>query len=197
MLLTRAISLLAVFTAVAFADLIPVSPYIGKHKANCNSHSKITGALVDGKIYTFGGCYAIPYIVDPDDETEVPFRRYNDHRNVTESSNVYDIASDTWSFETNTPRPLYGSSTIAVNKDIYFYNINSKPKTSQLDLWKYSTDTKTWSELPQLPFLNHGGILNCHNNNRIIYWAITGRIPSISTNVSSQDEFFAMILTYH
>ncbi|KAL7311816.1 hypothetical protein PS15m_009532 [Mucor circinelloides] len=169
MLLTRAISLLAVFTAVAFADLIPVSPYIGKHKANCNSHSKITGALVDGKIYTFGGCYAIPYIVDPDDETEELFRRYNDHRNVTESSNVYDIALDTWSFETNTPRPLYGSSTIAVNKDIYFYNINSKPKTSQLDLWKYSTDTKTWSELPQLPFLSYGSILTCHNNNRMYF----------------------------
>lgn len=166
MLLTRAISLLSVFTAVALAELIPVSPYTGKHKANCQ-HSKITGALVDGKIYTFGGCYSIPYIVDPDEESEETFRSYEDHQNVTESSNVYDIASDTWSFETNTPRPLRGSSTVVVNNDIYFYNIDAKPRTTQLNMWKYSTDTKTWSELAQLPFLIHGSLLTCHSNNKM------------------------------
>ncbi|KAL9556673.1 hypothetical protein MBANPS3_001759 [Mucor bainieri] len=152
MLLTRAVSLLSLFVAVTSAELISVSPYIGKHKANCPSGSKLTGALVDGKIYTFGGCYALPYIVNPDDdESDEPFKRYKEHQNVTESSNVYDIASDTWSFETNTPRPLLGSSTIVVNKDIYFYNIGARPRTTDLNLWKYSTDTKTWSEPAQLP----------------------------------------------
>ncbi|KAK4512942.1 uncharacterized protein ATC70_003653 [Mucor velutinosus] len=168
MLLTRAISLLSIFTAVAFAELVPVSPYTGKHKANCQ-HSKLTGALVDGRIYTFGGCYAIPYIIDPDDESGEPFGRYNDHQNVTESSNVYDIASDTWSFETNTPRLLRGSSTVTINKDIYFYNIDSKPRTTQLNLWKYSTDTKTWSEPDQLPFLIHGSLLTCHSNDKMYF----------------------------
>ncbi|GAN04159.1 hypothetical protein MAM1_0056d03619 [Mucor ambiguus] len=169
MLLTHAVSLFSVFTAVAFAELIPVSPYIGKHKANCQSQSKITGALVGGKIYTFGGCYALPYIVDPDDESEGLLRRYDEHQNVTESSNVYDIASDTWSFETNTPRPLLGSSTTVINKDIYFYNIDAKPRTTDLNLWKYSTVTKTWSEPAQLPFLYHGNLLTCHSNDKMYF----------------------------
>lgn len=169
MLLSRAISLLSVFTAVVFAELVPVSPYIGKHKANCPQQSKITGTLVNGKIYTFGGCYALAYIVDPDDESDNTFRRYDEHQNVTESSHVYDIASDTWSFEKNTPRPLAYASTIVVNKDIYFYNIGAKPRTTELHLWKYSTDTKTWSEPAQLPFLYHGNLLTCHKNDKMYF----------------------------
>ncbi|KAL7326252.1 hypothetical protein PS15p_208616 [Mucor circinelloides] len=169
MLLTHAISILSVISTVAFAELVPVSPYIGQHKANCNSHSALTGALVGAKIYTFGGCYAIPYVVDPDDETEEPLKKNNDYENVTDSSHVYDTASDTWSFETNTPRPLRGSSTLVVNKDIYFYNINAEPRTNQLDLWKYNTDTKTWSELAQLPFIKLGDLLTCHSNDKMYF----------------------------
>ncbi|KAL9556620.1 hypothetical protein MBANPS3_001774 [Mucor bainieri] len=151
MLLTRAISLLSVISAVACAKLTPVSPYVGKHNANCYPHPKVTGALVAGKIYTFGGCYAVPYMVYPDDdEFDVPGFK-EDRYNVTKESNVYDIASDTWSFETNTPLPLRGSSTLVVNKDIYFYNIDAEPKTSPLNMWKYSTDTKAWTELAELP----------------------------------------------
>ncbi|KAG1121676.1 hypothetical protein G6F42_012197 [Rhizopus arrhizus] len=169
MLLTHAISILSVISTVVFAELVPVSPYIGQHKANCNSHSALTGALVGTKIYTFGGCYAIPYVVDPDDETEEPLKKNNDHENVTDSSHVYDTTSDTWSFETNTPRPLRGSSTLVVNKDIYFYNINAEPRTNQLDLWKYNTDTKTWSELAQLPFIKLGNLLTCHSNDKMYF----------------------------
>lgn len=170
MLLKRAIALLSVLTAVATADLVPVSPYIGKHKASCNSIKKLTGALVGSKIYTFGGCYAIPYIVYPDDDdNDEIFRNFDDHQNVTESSHVYDIATDQWSFETNTPRPLQGSSVSVVGQDIYFYNIHSKPSSSQLDIWKYSTDTKEWAQLPLLPFLKHGDLLTCHNNNRMYF----------------------------
>lgn len=168
MLLTRAIAILSVLTAVATADLVPVSPYIGKHKASCDYVRKLTGALVGSKIYTFGGCYAIPYIVNPDDDDEI-FRNFDDHQNVTESSHVYDITTDQWSFETNTPRPLRGSSVSVVGQDIYFYNIQSKPRSSQLDLWKYSTDTKEWAQLPLLPFLKHGNLLACHNNNRMYF----------------------------
>jgi hypothetical protein len=168
MLLTRAIALLSVITAVATADLVPVSPYIGKHKTSCNSFKKLTGALVGSKIYTFGGCYAIPYIVNPDDDDDI-FRNFDDHQNVTESSHVYDITTDQWSFETNTPRPLQGSSVSVVGQDIYFYNIHSKPRSSQLDLWKYSTNTKEWVQLPLLPFLKHGSLLTCHSNNRMYF----------------------------
>ncbi|GAN02757.1 hypothetical protein MAM1_0027d02204 [Mucor ambiguus] len=170
MLMIRAVSLLTtVISAVVCAELISVSPYIGKHKASCDSHRKITGALVTGKIYTFGGCYAIPYTVDPDDETEKPSRNEDGHYNVTESSHVYDIASDIWSFEANTPLPLRGSSTLVVNKDIYFYNINAEPRISQLNLWKYSTDTKTWTELAELPFIKRGVLLTCHSNGKMYF----------------------------
>ncbi|KAI8641235.1 hypothetical protein BD408DRAFT_433444 [Parasitella parasitica] len=169
MLLTRAIAFLSTFAAVVFAeDLIPVSAYIGKHKSSCNSVRKLTGTLVDGKIYTFGGCYAIPYIVDPDEEDSM-FQNMDDHQNVTESSYVYDTLTDEWYFETNTPRPMQGASITAIDKDIYLYNIQSKPRISQLNLWKYSTDTKTWTELPQLPFIKHGNLLTCHNNGKMYF----------------------------
>lgn len=169
MLLTRAISLLSAISVVAFAELVPVSPYIGKHKANCSPHREITGALVSGKIYTFGGCYAIPYTVDPDDEIENPLDDQQDHYNVTDSSNVYDIATDTWSFETNTPLPLRGSSTLVVNKDIYFYNINAEPRTSQLNMWKYNTDAKAWTELEELRFIKRGDLQTCHSNGKMYF----------------------------
>lgn len=170
MLISRTIFILSAISAVACVELVPVARYIGKHNANCNPHRKITGALVDGKIYTFGGCYAIPYTVYPDDdEIEKPSRNKEYHYNVTESSHVYDIASDAWSFETNTPLPLRGSSTLVVNKDIYFYNINAEPRTSQLNLWKYSTDTKAWTELAQLPFIKRGDLLTCHSNDKMYF----------------------------
>ncbi|CEP10191.1 hypothetical protein [Parasitella parasitica] len=169
MLLTRAIALLPILAAAIVADdLIPVSPYIGKHKSNCNSVRKLTGTLVDGKIYTFGGCYTIPYIVDPDEEGGM-FQNMEDHQNVTESSYAYSISTDEWSFETNTPRPLQGASITAIGKDIYLYNIQSKPRTSQLNLWKFETNTKSWTELPQLPFLKHGNLLTCHNNGKMYF----------------------------
>ena len=126
-----------------FGQLVPISEYIGKHSSKCMYANGITGNIVGTKIYTFGGCYPIPYIVDPNtDEDDIFFRRQN-HYNTSDLSYTYDIVNDKWEFETKAPYPIRSASTEVVNDAIYFYQMSLEPETPKhMEMWKYDTKTK-------------------------------------------------------
>lgn len=159
------ITLLALVVPV-FGQFVPISEYIGKHSSKCMYANGITGNIVGTKIYTFGGCYPIPYIVDPN-EDDVFFRR-NDHFNTTDLSYVYDIINDKWEFETKTPYPMRWASTEVVNDVIYFYQISLEPEMQKhMEMWKYDTQTKNWSHVNNIVFTWHGTLASCHHADKI------------------------------
>lgn len=80
------------FASLCLGKLVPVSNYIGQHRYKCDRLSTITGELVQDKIYTFGGCYPIPYVVDPSVEN-INFTNIN-RNNASETIQIYDIKKD-------------------------------------------------------------------------------------------------------
>ncbi|CAO3656093.1 unnamed protein product [Mucor hiemalis] len=143
--------LLTTAATVCLASFLPVSPYIGKHSQKCGYALKISGAQVNDKLYTFGGCYPIPYVIDPNTEDAGDmlfnignFMGTSSTVNVTDTIQVYDFSQDSWTDETSkTPIPW--------------------------PFWKFDTETKEWSQLPDLPFLWHGVLRSCAKGDNVYF----------------------------
>ena len=107
-------------------NFIELEKYPGKHDNNCIHNTPITGTIVKDKIYTFGGCYPIPYTIeinnDYDDIFSTRLKKQNSI-NITDEIYVYDIEQDKWNLEGYTPKPFIKAYTQVVNEKIYFFNI--------------------------------------------------------------------------
>ncbi|GAA5807273.1 hypothetical protein MFLAVUS_000630 [Mucor flavus] len=161
---------LSFFASLCLGELIPVSNYIGQHKQKCEPRLAITGELVQDKIYTFGGCYPIPYIVDP--SVENMYFMNAKHNNVSETIQIYDIKKDEWTHETEVklPFPWRSASTQVYQQDIYFYSVRSAERYQDSGkMWKYDTVLKEFSALEDLPFNWHGNLKTCANNGRMYF----------------------------
>lgn len=173
------ISLLLTAAATAcLASFLPVSPYIGKHSQKCGYALKISGAKVNDKLYTFGGCYPIPYVVDPasEDAGDMLFNIGNfmgtaSSVNVSDTIQIYDFAKDSWTDETTTTPIAWRKAELQVvnNRYIYAHSAFTRPAYSAVAFWKYDTETKDWSQLPDLPFLWHGVLRSCAKGNHIYF----------------------------
>jgi N-acetylneuraminic acid mutarotase len=102
------------------------------------------GAVVNGKLYLFGG-----YI----DTTFKP----------TSRGDVYDPATDSWRQIASLPFGISHMGTVAVGNSIYFaggYPATATNQTfSTTAVWRYDTVTNTFSDLPPLPAARGGGAL--------------------------------------
>lgn len=165
--------IVSMIAAVCSAELVPVSSYVGKHKYKCEHGSAITGARIDDKLYTFGGCYPIPYIVDPnDDDFGMRYHNIQDHMNTSSSIEVYDIPTNQWTIETDvqTPYPWKKASLQTYKHNIFFHNIRTKRHERYgRTMWKYDTMEKKWTRLADLPFVWIGTLGSCQANGKIYF----------------------------
>jgi hypothetical protein len=162
---------LSLVASVYLGVLIPVANYIGEHKFSCDYRTSILGVLVGDEIYTFGGCFPIPYIIDPDSEEE-NFGMFNDHTNVSETIQIYDIKKDEWAVETETKLPFaWKKAQFQIYKNtIYLHSIETKYwGEAATDLWKYDTDLKKFSHVSDMPFVWNGALLSCENGDKIYF----------------------------
>ncbi|KAK4512943.1 G2/mitotic-specific cyclin [Mucor velutinosus] len=158
-----------ILTAICAAELVSIANYTGKHDSNCMFQQTVTGAVVNDKLYTFGGCFKIPYVVDPNDSRE-SYISYVSRQNTTDLSQVYDIFRDAWSFETKTPIPIKHAATQVVNKTIYFFDMKPEKRYSSMGMYKYDTESKSWTTLPEIPFLWHGNLKSCYDGRGKVYF---------------------------
>lgn len=163
------IILILTIPILCFCELIPISKYIGKHNSKCIYSKGLTGNIVGNKIYTFGGCYPIPYVVDPNDDIFIS--RYDEKLyNITDLSYSYDITNDKWNLETQTPYPMSRANTEVVKNSIYFFEIKTHyEEFANMEMWKYDTQTKIWTHINTIPFLWHGTLASCHNSDKIYF----------------------------
>ncbi len=91
------------------------------------------GAVVNGKLYIFGG--------------------YNASIDATTRSDVYDPATNRWRRIANMPRALTHSAVVADGQTIYVIGgfVGDHPGPSIHRVWKYSVGTNRWSTAPSLP----------------------------------------------
>lgn len=174
----------SIIAAVCSAELVSVSSYVGKHKYKCEFGSAITGARIDDKVYTFGGCHPIPYIVDPnDDDFGMKFHNPQDHVNSSSSIEVYDIPTNQWTIETDvqTPYPWKRASYQTYKHNIFFHNIKTKRHERYgRTMWKYDTIEKKWTRLADLPFVWIGTLGSCQADGKIYFSGTDdGQIRSI------------------
>jgi hypothetical protein len=157
-------------TAICAAELVSIANYTGKHDPTAFESKPVSGALVNDKLYTFGGWFRVSYVVDPDSFKDNFIFNQENHKNTTDSSQVYDISKDEWSFETKTPKPLRHATTQVVDKLIYFFEIGLEKRSSSMNMWKYDTESKAWSTLPDIPFLWNGNLNSCFDGQSKIYF---------------------------
>lgn len=151
--------------------LEPVAQYEGKHSSKCAREQRLTGILVKDKIYTFGGCYPIPYMVDPENDLDLFAIDFDRRFNTSDSVYAYDILNNSWSLESHTPLPMNTARLQVVNNnDIYLVNIHGQPDYYRSQMWKYSTDTKEWRILDPLPFIWRNMLFTCEHDG-VIYFA--------------------------
>ncbi|MEO6434994.1 MAG: kelch repeat-containing protein [Tepidisphaeraceae bacterium] len=106
-------------------------------------------AVIDGKIWVFGGWYA-------------------DSDLATQSYDLYDPATNKWTFKGTMPVPHSHSALAAddANNVIYFAGglFGSYPGIPTNKVWKFNTLSNTWSELPSMPENHSSGGLALVNN---------------------------------
>ncbi|CEP10190.1 hypothetical protein [Parasitella parasitica] len=163
------------------ADLISIANYTGKHDSRCFEAKTVAGAIVNKKLYTFGGCFRVSYVVDPDTFDDNFIFRSEEHKNATDLSQVYDILKDEWSFETKTPVPFKQASTQVVNQSIYFYNVRPEFGWTSMEMYKYDTNTKIWTMLPDIPFLWSENLKSCYDGQGRMYF--TGSEDGLDRNI--------------
>ena len=93
------------------------------------------GAVVDGKLYIFGGFYA------------------SDPTLATSRSDAYDPATNTWKRIADMPEPITHAPVVVDGETIYLLGgyVGDHPGGSTSHVWKYDTATDIWSEGPSLP----------------------------------------------
>lgn len=156
---------LSIFSACVSASLMPISKYPGKHRHNCYQ-GKLTVAQVDNRLYTFGGCYAIPYIVDPNEFDDMGRMFGNNRYNTSNEIHSYDMLTDEWRFEGTTPYPLKQAKIQVVDSTVYFFNMRMN-NTRSIDVWSYNVETKVWKDVAKLPFVWTDPLLTCSFDKRI------------------------------
>lgn len=149
--------------------------YPGKHDNNCIYNTPITGTIVKDKIYTFGGCYPIPYTIEINNNDDIFTARLKKENsiNITNEIYVYDINQDKWYLEGYTPKPFIKAYTQVVNENIYFFNIewnnNRFDINNKNNIWIYNTISKEWFQMEDLKFNWNGRLLTCEKNGKIYF----------------------------
>ncbi|KAI8641236.1 hypothetical protein BD408DRAFT_418402 [Parasitella parasitica] len=166
----RQLLILPLLMGICAAGLIPIANYTGKHDSRCFEAPKVAGAILNDKLYTFGGCFRVSYVVDPDSLRDNFIFSSEDHKNATDLSQVYDVSKNEWSFETKTPVPFKQASTQVVEDSIYFYDIKPEFEWTSMDMYKYDTTDKLWTTLPEIPFLWSGNLKSCHDGQGKMYF---------------------------
>lgn len=170
--------ILSTAITLCVANFVPVSKYTGQHSFDCGYGLTITGARVNDKLYTFGGCYSIPHTIQPDEDGHGDmlnrvsgFMGTIDSVNVTDNVQAYDFATDVWLNEETfkTPIPWRKASLQVVNNTIYAYSLISRPASSHVALWKYDMGIKEWSELPEIPFIWQSTLRSCEKEGKIYF----------------------------
>lgn len=126
MLSTWAITALVLSTCVFAGELVPISPYPDARVFKGYQYECPSAKVIQNKLYIFGGCYPIPYVVDPAADVDpflVPINRKT--YNVTDNVYSYDMLADEWNLETTTPYPLERAYSIPVNDTVTFSTRNS------------------------------------------------------------------------
>lgn len=113
------------------------------------ARSETASAVVDGKLYVFGG-----FIKSSVDPFPRPISR----------SDVYNPANNTWRRIADLPNPLTHTSTAVDGRNIYLAGgYPGKPTGGQSyatkAVWRYNIDTNTWLAMPTLPEARGGGAL--------------------------------------
>lgn len=125
-------------------SLIPTSATLTSFHWTPGPHSTINqfeghGAIVDGKLYTFGGYFSV---------SPAPFASNQDYQ-------VYNPATHKWTNLGNMPAPETHAG-VAVDQSagiIYFVGglRGAYPGAASSDVYAYHTRTNTWTTLPSLP----------------------------------------------
>ncbi len=91
-------------------------------------------AAVNGKLYVFGGFF-------------------NTSIEATTRSDVYDVASNSWTRIADLPIPVTHSAVIVDGGTICLFGgfVGNDPGPSTTDVWKYSIGSNSWSRGPSLP----------------------------------------------
>lgn len=103
-------------------------------KANAAiGRSEAQGAIVDGKVYVFGG--------------------FSSGWTTTARSDAYDIAANTWSRLPDMPEELTHAAVVVDGKTIWLVGgyVGDHPGPSTRNVWKFDTTTQTWTRGPALP----------------------------------------------
>lgn len=113
------------------------------------ARSETASAVVDGKLYVFGG-----FIKSSVDPFPRPISR----------SDVYNPENNTWRRIADLPTPLTHTSTAVDGRNIYLAGgYPGKPTGGQRyatkAVWRYNVDTNTWLAMPTLPEARGGGAL--------------------------------------
>ena len=102
--------------------------------ANPQGRFEAQGAMVNGKLYVFGGFY-------------------NNAIDATARSDVYDPATNRWTRIKDMPEPITHAGVATDGNTVYIiggYN-GDHPAPGTNRVWKYNTATNTWSAGPNLP----------------------------------------------
>lgn len=100
------------------------------------------GAVVDGRLYIFGGFY-------------------NSKIEATRASYVYSPTSNRWQRIADMPAKITHAGVAVVGKTIWFVGgiVGDHYGTSTTAVWRYHTTTNRWSKGPPLPAPRGGGAL--------------------------------------
>lgn len=171
MFLKKAITILVIAAQLCSSlELEPIAKYDGQHSSKCIKQSKLTGTLVNDKIFTFGGCFPIPYMVDPENDLNMFGLDFNERFNTTDTVYSYGILQDSWTLETRAPLPINSAKFEVVDDDVYLFDVYAEPDRNRSGIWKYATDTKEWHNLGELPFIWRYELVSCEHD-KIIYFA--------------------------
>lgn len=150
---------LSAFTTISWSPGVAPSP-IGRSEAQ--------SAVVDGKIYVFGGYTDTSFIPK------------------TKRTDVYDPVNNTWQQLTDAPKPITHAGTAVAGRDIYLAGglVGTATGTeinAVRDVWKYNVDTNEWSAMPKLPQPRHAGELSFLNG-ELHFFGGTGSNREVSQN---------------
>ncbi|QOV91781.1 Kelch repeat-containing protein [Humisphaera borealis] len=123
------------------ANPAPTSPFAWNAIAPSPiSRGEGQAAVVNGKLYAFGGFY-------------------NDLFLATTRCDVYDPSNNTWTRIADMPEPVTHAGTVVVGTTVWFVGgfLGDNPGPEIASVWKYDTLTNTWSAGPSLPASRAGG----------------------------------------
>jgi N-acetylneuraminic acid mutarotase len=132
------------------------------------ARSHLSASVVDGKIYTIGGC------------TQAVYQEY------LSTVEAYDIATDTWIKKADLPTGRARLSTSVVNSKIYAIGGSPHPHTDLSTVEVYDPATDNWTRKADMPTARCW-LSTCVVNGKI--YAFGGKIESSATMVSTVEEY--------